>query len=166
MGRSPKQKRTKPLSKTLRRASKRASKRASRRASKRASKRGKVSIRKNPKLWEESKKKACSQANLCLHSARKMQWAVRYYKSKGGKYIGKKSKNNSLSRWGRQKWRTSSGKKSGGKLRYLPDKAWRKLSKDQIKRTNASKRKGYKQGKQFVPQPKDVQRIAKRYRRS
>jgi len=124
----------------------------------------KIAIKKDPKLWEKAKKKACSDANLCKHSARKMQWATQYYKKHGGKYIGKKSNNNSLYKWGKQKWRTSSGKKSGGKLRYLPDKAWKNLTKDQIKRTNESKRKGYDEGKQFVSQPKDVRRISRRYR--
>ena len=98
-----------------------------------------VSKKRNPRLWETAKRKACTQGKLCKHSARKMQWATRYYKSHGGKYVGKKSSRNSLVRWGKQKWRTSSGKKSRGKLRYLPDKAWKRLSKREIRRTNQSK---------------------------
>lgn len=121
-------------------------------------------VRTDPSLWEESKRMACKEGKLCLHSARKMQWAVKYYKSKGGKYVGKRSESNKLRKWTKEKWRTESGKKSGGKLRYLPDKAWRALSKDQRRRTNLEKERGYKEGKQYVRQPKDVASITKRYR--
>lgn len=117
-----------------------------------------VAAKDNPRLWEDSKNKACSKGGLCLHSARKMQWATRYYKAHGGGYVGKKSSNNSLHLWGQQKWRTSSGKKSRGKLRYLPDEAWRHLSKREIRRTNESKRKGYARGKQWVRQPAHIAR--------
>ena len=106
-----------------------------------------VAVKTNPRLWESAKKAACSQAGLCKHSARKMQWATRYYKRKGGRYKGKRSASNSLTRWGKQKWRTYSGKKSGGKLRYLPSRSWKRLSKSQIRRTNAAKRRGYSKGK-------------------
>ena len=123
-----------------------------------------VAIKTNPRLWETAKKKACTQGKLCKHSARKMQWAVNYYKKHGGKYKGKKSSSNSLRQWGKQKWRTSSGKKSGGKLRYLPDKAWKKLSSRDKRRTNSAKRKGYSKGKQYVRQPKDIARKTRKYR--
>lgn len=101
---------------------------------------------------------------MCKHSARKMQWAVRCYKAKGGGYVGPKSKDNGMVRWTAQKWRTVDGSRSGGKKRYLPDAAWRALSKSQIRRTNEAKRVGYEQGKQFVRQPKDVARVARRFR--
>lgn len=138
--------------------------RSSRKRSRKKSRKG-IATKTNPALWERCKKQACTKGKLCKHSARKMQWATRCYKKKGGKYKGKRSKSNKLTQWGKEKWRTSSRKKSKGKLRYLPDKAWKNLSKDQIRRTNASKRKGYNQGKQFVKQPKDVANVAKRYRR-
>jgi hypothetical protein len=93
-----------------------------------------------------------------------MQWAVRCYKAKGGGYVGPKSKDNGMVRWTAQKWRTVDGSRSGGKKRYLPDAAWRALSKSQIRRTNEAKRVGYEQGKQFVRQPKDVARVARRFR--
>ena len=97
-----------------------------------------VARKTSPALWESAKRRACSQAGLCDHSARKMQWAVRDYKKRGGKYAGPKASQNKLARWTRQKWRTHSGKASRGTLRYLPDAAWRKLSPDQIRRTNAA----------------------------
>ena len=123
-----------------------------------------TSTKRNPALWERCKKYACSKGGLCKHSARKMQWATRCYKSRGGTYVGKKSSNNSLYRWGQQRWRTSTGKKSNGKRRYLPDKAWRKLSKSEVRRTNAAKLRGYRQGKQYVRQPADIARKTRQYR--
>ena len=123
-----------------------------------------VAVKNNPKLWETSKKMACKQAGLCKHSARKMQWATRYYKSKGGTYASPKSSKNSLTKWGKEKWRTYNNQKSKGKLRYLPSKAWDHLSPEQIRRTNNEKRRGYNKGKQFVSNPKDVANIAKNFR--
>ena len=120
--------------------------------------------RTDPPLWEEAKRMACSEGNLCDHSARKMQWAVHYYKSKGGKYEGRKSKGNSLARWTKQKWRTETGEKSRGRLRYLPDKAWNALTPDQKRRTNEAKKRGAEKGKQYVPQPRDVARTVRRFR--
>lgn len=119
-----------------------------------------VAKKKNPALWEKAKREACRSGKLCKHSARKMQWSTNYYKRHGGKYIGKKSKSNSLAQWSKQKWRTSSGRKSGGKRRYLPDKAWKNLSKSEIRRTNRAKARGY------VRQPNDVARKTRKYRTS
>ena len=123
-----------------------------------------VAVKNNPSLWETSKKMACKKAGLCKHSARKMQWATKYYKSKGGTYASPKSSKNSLTKWGKEKWRTYNNQKSKGKLRYLPSKAWDHLSPEQIKRTNNEKLRGYKRGKQFVSNPKDVANIAKNFR--
>tara|TARA_Y100000389_G_scaffold50588_1_gene46289 strand:- start:10922 stop:11335 length:414 start_codon:yes stop_codon:yes gene_type:complete len=123
-----------------------------------------ISVKKDEALWEEAKKQACVKANLCKHSARKMQWATKYYKEHGGKYKGNKSRSNKLSAWGKERWRTHSGKSSRGRLRYLPAKAWSRLTKAQIKRTNDTKKKGYMQGMQWVKQPIDVSQIARQYR--
>ena len=125
-----------------------------------------VAKKTNPALWERAKKAACSKGGLCKHSARKMQWATRYYKQHGGRYSGKRRADNSLTQWGKQKWRTSSGKKSGGRLRYLPDAAWRKLTASEKRRTNAAKKRGYARGKQYVRQPKDIARKTRRSRTS
>ena len=70
--------------------------------------------KEEPWLWEKAKKMACSQAKMCKHSARKMQWASKYYRSHGGKYDGPLRSDNSLKKWTRQKWRTSDGKPSRG----------------------------------------------------
>ena len=65
---------------------------------------------------------------------------------------------------GKQKWRTSSGKPSKGKRRYLPDAAWKSLSASEKAATNKAKAKGGKAGKQFVKQPKGVAKKTARYR--
>ena len=70
----------------------------------------------------------------------------------------------SLKDWTAQKWRTSDGKPSRGKKRYLPDKAWDALSPAEKAATNKAKAKGNKAGKQFVKQPKKVAEKTKRYR--
>jgi len=70
----------------------------------------------------------------------------------------------SLKSWGDQKWRTSDGKPSKGKKRYLPDAAWNALSPAEKAATNRAKDKGNKAGKQFVKQPKKVAEKTKRYR--
>lgn len=117
----------------------------------------------NTQLWEKAKRQACSTGKLCKHSARKMQWATRWYKANGGTYAAKKAtKNNSLKQWSREKWRTQDGTRSHGKTRYLPDKAWGALTPAQARRTNAAKRRGHKAGKQYVPQPADVRRAVGR----
>jgi hypothetical protein len=98
-------------------------------------------------------------------SARKAQIAVQRYKSRGGRYIGPKSKSNSLVRWGAQKWRTKSGRPSHitGE-RYLPEKAIRHLSAEQYRRTSEAKRRSMRRGRQFSKQPKDIAKITSRYR--
>jgi len=97
-------------------------------------------------------------------SARKAQLAVALYKKSGGGYQGKKSSSNSLSKWTKQNWTTSSGKPSGGTRRYLPEKAWKALSPSQRNATNRAKAQGNSQGKQFVPQPKKIAQKVKSFR--
>ena len=60
----------------------------------------------------------------------------------------------SLKSWTKQKWKTSDGKPSKGKKRYLPEAAWDKLSPAEKAATNKAKATGNKKGKQFVKQPK------------
>jgi hypothetical protein len=70
----------------------------------------------------------------------------------------------SLKNWGSQKWRTSDGKPSKGKKRYLPDAAWNALSPAEKAATNRAKAKGNKKGKQFVSQPKNIKKKTAKYR--
>jgi len=120
-----------------------------------------------PGLWKQivARVKAGSKGGgVGLWSARKAQLAVALYKKSGGGYRGKKSSSNSLSKWTKQNWTTSSGKPSEGKRRYLPAKAWKALSPSQRAATNQAKAKGNQMGKQFVPQPKSIAQKVKKYR--
>jgi len=88
-------------------------------------------------------------------SARKAQLLAQRYEKAGGGYTGSKTPAQAkLSKWTKEKWRTSDGKpaqRAGGTTRYLPDAAWNKLSPSEKGATNRKKIGGSKQGKQFVP---------------
>jgi hypothetical protein len=70
----------------------------------------------------------------------------------------------SLKKWTAQKWKTSDGKPSKGKKRYLPAAAWAALSPAEKAATNKAKAAGNKKGKQFVKQPKSIAKKAARFR--
>ena len=71
----------------------------------------------------------------------------------------------SLKAWGKQKWRTKSGKKSSETgERYLPENAIKSLSASEYARTTAAKRKGKASGKQFVKQTKSIAAKVRRFR--
>jgi hypothetical protein len=70
----------------------------------------------------------------------------------------------SLKNWTSQNWRTSDGKPSKGKKRYLPDAAWKSLSPAEKAATNRAKAKGNRAGKQFVAQPKKIAKKTSNYR--
>jgi len=71
----------------------------------------------------------------------------------------------SLKAWGKQKWRTKSGKPSSQTgERYLPSKAIKTLSPQEYAATTAAKRKGKSAGKQFVKQPKNIAEKVRKYR--
>ena len=73
----------------------------------------------------------------------------------------------SLKAWGKQKWRTKSGKKSSETgERYLPEKAIKvNVGCGICGKDKAAKRKGTKKGKQFVKQPKSIAKKTAKYRR-
>jgi hypothetical protein len=131
-----------------------------------------VATKTKPSLWKQivaEVKAGSAGGNPGQWSARKAQIATARYKKRGGSYKGKKSSKNNLSRWTKQKWRTSDGSKSRqpGKAtkRYLPDKAWKKMSKSEKAQTNRKKAADDRKGKQFSRQPKKVAKKAKRYRK-
>ena len=72
----------------------------------------------------------------------------------------------SLKDWGKQKWRTKSGKKSSitGE-RYLPSAAIKSLSAAEYAATTRAKRKDSKKGKQHSKQPKKIAKKTAKYRR-
>ena len=81
-----------------------------------------------------------------------------------------KKSQRSLKAWGKQKWRTKSGKPStqGPKAtgeRYLPEKAIKALSPSEYARSSAAKRKATRKGKQFSKQTKKIARKTKAYRK-
>lgn len=75
-----------------------------------------------------------------------------------------KASQQSLKKWTAEKWRTSDGKPSKGKKRYLPDAAWKSLNSVEKAATNRAKAKGNAAGKQFVAQPKSIAKKTSAYR--
>lgn len=76
-----------------------------------------------------------------------------------------KKSQQSLVKWGDQKWQTRSGKPSGKTgERYLPKKARESLSPAEYAATTRAKREGTRKGKQFVPQPKKIAAKTARFR--
>lgn len=71
-------------------------------------------------------------------NARVAQQAVRIYKARGGKYK-KRSQETSLQKWTDEHWmyHPSDANKTG---RYLPQKVWKQLTKQQVRKTNEAKR--------------------------
>lgn len=125
--------------------------------------------RTNNKLWAMIKDLILSlelvgtRANQW--SARKAQLAVKIYKEMGGEYIGKKNKNNSLTKWSNQNWQTKSGLPSSlTHERYLPFEAIQNLTPEQYYLTSLAKQRSTKLGKQYSKQPKEIANITKYYR--
>jgi len=99
-------------------------------------------------------------------SARKAQMLAQAYKKAGGGYKtgGKSKTQRSLSSWTKEKWTTSDGKKArrgSYTRRYLPAKAWSKLTPAQRAATNRKKIQGSRSGEQFVPNT-DAARTARK----
>ena len=71
----------------------------------------------------------------------------------------------SLKQWGKQNWRTKSGKKSSvtGE-RYLPEAAIKALTPGEYAATTRAKRKAKRQGKQFSKQPESIMKKTRRVR--
>ena len=131
----------------------------------RRSSRGKVSVKANPRLWESIKKKVKAGSKggpKGKWSARKAQLLVAQYKSRGGKFKGKKSSRNSLTKWSREKWDyiSKSGRKSK-RGRYLPEKVSKSLTPAEKRREN--KKKGSKRGK-WVSYSKSVNKKMKKHK--
>jgi hypothetical protein len=102
-------------------------------------------------------------------SARKAQLLAAEYEKAGGGYRGGKTKSQkSLSKWSGEKWRTSDRKpaiREGGTRRYLPDRAWNKLSPSEKAATNKKKMEGSRKGRQFVSNTPAAKRAGREARR-
>lgn len=78
-----------------------------------------------------------------------------------------KKSQKSLKAWTKQRWRTKSGKKSSETgERYLPEAAIKALSPAEYAATSRAKRKGSKQGRQFVKQPKAIAKKTAKFRKA
>lgn len=118
-----------------------------------------------PKLRERIKNRilrGTSGGKSGQWSARKAQLLVQAYEKAGGGYKGGRSKSQeSLKKWGKEKWTTSDGKPSlrkGKDKRYLPKRVWDKLTPAQKAGANRTKAEGSKKGKQFVPNTPSVKK--------
>ncbi len=99
-------------------------------------------------------------------SARKAQLLATEYKKEGGDYKegGKSEGQQHLREWGDEKWQTADGKPAiQGKTtsRYLPKKAWDKLSPAEKKATDEKKKTASKTGKQFVANTEPAKKARK-----
>ncbi|XTZ13449.1 DUF5872 domain-containing protein [Micromonospora echinospora] len=88
-------------------------------------------------------------------SARKSQLLTKEYERRGGGYEGPKDqRQRSLQRWGAEEWQTKEGstraRRNGETSRYLPKKAWARLSEEQQRATDVRKRKASRTGRQYV----------------
>jgi hypothetical protein len=111
------------------------------------------SIKSNPKLWERLKK-SIIQGNKGgpsgKWSARKAQLLVAKYKKSGGKFKGKKSSCNSLTKWSKEQWGYVGKPKQS---RYLQKKVRSMLTKKE--KSIENRRKGRRYGK-WIPYSKSV----------
>ena len=129
--------------------------------------------KKDPAKWAAAKSRAKAKMGG-KHSARAMQLATKYYKDSGGSYEGKKptSKTNKLKKWGKEKWQTKDGagdkakQSDGSTKRYLPKKAWSKLTPKQKSATDAKKRAASKSGQKVTPNTKAAKSAGKSARNS
>lgn len=129
--------------------------------------------KKNPAKWAAAKSRAKAKMGG-KHSARAMQLATKYYKDSGGSYEGKKatSKTNKLKKWGKEKWQTKDGagdkakQSDGSTKRYLPKKAWSKLTLKQKAATDTKKRAASKRGQKVTPNTKAAKSAGKTARNS
>jgi DNA-binding CsgD family transcriptional regulator/ADP-ribose pyrophosphatase YjhB (NUDIX family)/predicted ABC-type ATPase len=125
-----------------------------------------------PELRETLKKRIMAGSkggNPGQWSARKAQLLALAYRKAGGGYKGGKTKKQrSLSKWTKQKWRTSDGKparRGGVTRRYLPATAWNKLTVGQRAATNRKKIQGSRDGNQFVANTEAARNARKRVTR-
>jgi hypothetical protein len=88
-------------------------------------------------------------------SARKSQLLVKEYEKAGGGYKGEKDEDQKhLEQWTEEEWQTQDGnakaRASSETKRYLPKKAWEKLTAEEREATEKAKREGSKEGEQYI----------------
>lgn len=98
-------------------------------------------LRDNEELWQKIKAKWLKGDKGGVAgkwNARKAQLAVLEYKRRGGGYLGRKRRNNSLAVWTREDWGYVDGDTGG---RYLPAGVRRRLTPRQRAATNRGKKR-------------------------
>lgn len=124
-----------------------------------------IARKAQPALWARIKKKVMDSdhgGKPGQWSARKAQIAVHLYKKSGGKFVGRKTRLNSLRKWTREDWQYAGEEK---KSRYLPKKAIKALSPQEKGATNRAKRLGSRKGLQFVKQPSKIAKKTAKFRK-
>jgi hypothetical protein len=93
-------------------------------------------IRTNDKLWDSIIEEIKKENPNKRWNARFSQQTVKRYKDRGGEYLNRKAKKNSLSKWTKEDWQYVDENKKG---RYLPKKIIDSLNPKQKKETNENK---------------------------
>lgn len=121
-----------------------------------------------PKLRESIKRRIMASSDggrPGQWSARKSQLLAQEYRKAGGGYRGKPRKQQqALNKWTKEQWRTVDGKpafRRGKMSRYLPAKAWQRLTPAQRK---ATIRKKLQSDEQFVPNTERAARASQAIR--
>src|SRR4028119_1199365 len=99
-------------------------------------------------------------------SARKSQLLTREYEQQGGGYKGEKGQSQkNLEKWTEEEWQTREGdanaREDGETKRYLPKKAWEKMSEEEKEETEENKREGSKNGQQHVSNTDEARQARK-----
>ena len=100
-------------------------------------------------------------------SARKSQLLTQEYEKRGGGYKGEKGQSQkNLEKWTEEEWQTKEGdadarQDDGETKRYLPKKAWEKMSDEEKEETEKKKREGSKEGEQYVSNTDEAKKARK-----
>jgi len=96
-------------------------------------------------------------------SARKAQLLVQRYEGAGGGYVDDGHRTDAqrhLQQWGEQDWQTKDGDADAGGSRYLPEVAWKLLSKAERDATDRKKKSGDEQFVANTDAAKEARRAA------
>jgi hypothetical protein len=124
----------------------------------------------DPELRERIKeeiKASDKGGNKGQWSARKSQLLTQEYEKRGGGYKGDKGESQkNLEKWADEEWQTQDGDAQargadGETKRYLPKKAWEKMSDEEKRETERKKREGSKEGQQHVANTDEAKQARK-----
>ena len=123
----------------------------------------------DPELRERIKeeiKDSDKGGNKGQWSARKSQLLTQEYEKRGGGYKGEKDgSQKNIEKWTEEEWQTQEGDaraRSGDETaRYLPKKAWEKMSEEEKRETEKKKREGSRGGQQHVANTEEARQARK-----